>query len=117
RETEMWKNWRERFGEFKGCTVLGTLPMEERMATTARLTFERGEILMRYAWEQGQLVGIRPLPQMTGKAFLPVSPTTFAIYDVMSGDTITIRFETDAAGVASKLIFAGEKEVTAKKTD
>ncbi|MBI4750399.1 MAG: serine hydrolase [Acidobacteria bacterium] len=117
RETEMWKDWRERFGEFKSCTVLGTLPMEERMATTARLSFERGEILMRYAWEEGQLIGIRPLPQMTGKAFLPVSPSTFAIYDVMSGDSLTIRFETDASGAATKLIFAGEKEVTAKKTD
>src|SRR6185437_15731148 len=42
RQEALWKRRKDQFGEFKGVTILGTVPGQPDFVTTARIDFERG---------------------------------------------------------------------------
>lgn len=94
-ETEMWRSWRERFGELETVDVFGTYRMRPMAGTIVRLVFKRATVFLKYAWEGDQLVGIRVLPRAPSAAFYPVSPTEFTSFDLRDPSRTVLRFESD----------------------
>jgi len=128
-EEALWKQRKEKFGEFKGVTVVGTVlgqrprgikttmsPGQAR--TTIKIEFERGAVFNVFNWGEEGLMGIRALTAAPARLFLPQSATTFASYDLASGNGTQIGFELDPSGkVKGLIITAGEKRITAARIE
>ena len=128
-EESLWKQRKEEFGNLKGVTVVGTVlgqrpkgikttmsPGEAR--TTIKLSFERGEVFNVFNWGEEGLMGIRTLTAAPAQLFLPQSATTFASYDLASGNGTQIGFELDPSGKVKGLsVVSGEKRIIAERTE
>ena len=99
RQTRVWKERRERLGEFKRVVVLGSFPKASRGdVTLLRLEFERGNELIEYTWNDGAVAWIRRLERPKGLEFLPATVSEFVRFDVGSGSTTKLTFKFDEAG-------------------
>jgi CubicO group peptidase (beta-lactamase class C family)/acetyl esterase/lipase len=95
-EQEMWQSWRAHFGEFKNIQALGTVMSTDGpgMLTYAKLEFDRGSVYLRYRWEEGHLVGIRPLDGLPGLNFLPTTETEFVSFNLRDQKVLRLRFQS-----------------------
>ena len=59
RQEDLWQRRQEQFGQFKGVTILGTVPGQGDYVTTARIDFERGVDYAQFMWGGGVLRGMR----------------------------------------------------------
>jgi hypothetical protein len=124
-EGSLWKERTEKFGGFKGVAVIGTIASQRpkglkttmspgQARTTLKLEFERGAVFNIFNWGEDGLMGIRDLSAAPAQEFLPLSPTTFASYDLASGNGTRIGFEIDSTGKVTGLsITAGGQVFTA----
>lgn len=113
-ESELWKSRRERLGEFKGYVVVGTYRMRPGFGTLLRLDFARGSELLKFAWDEGDLVGIRTLEQFPGLSFLPISATEFAAFDLRDPAQVRLTF-SESAGVRSLKVERGTNTLIATR--
>jgi CubicO group peptidase (beta-lactamase class C family) len=95
-EREMMDSRRERWGAYKGFTVLGTAPNSEGdLMTTVRVEFERGAGTNMYAWgPDGAIMGIDAAPF--------TAPELIAV-----GDGVFERFSLRGRAAGVRLVFAG----------
>lgn len=98
RQEALWKRRQEQFGQFKGVTILGTMPGQGDFVTTARLDFERGADYAQFMWGGGLLRGIRPSIPAPGVQFFPQSATEFVSFNPATGDSTNLNFKPDETG-------------------
>ena len=103
RQEALWQRRKEQFGQFKGVTILGTVPGQGDYVTTARLDFERGVDYAQFMWGGGILRGIRPSTPAPAKQFFPQSATEFVSYKPTSGESIALSFKPDEKGAGLRL--------------
>ena len=128
-EEALWKQREEKFGKFKGITMVGTVVGQRpkgikttmgpgQARTTIKLEFARGAVFNVFNWGEEGLMGIRALTAAPAQQFLPQSATTFASYDLASGNGTQIEFELDPAGKIKGLSFtAGDKRIMAARAE
>ncbi len=115
-ESGMWQRRRERFGEFRRAAILGTARRGPGIAVHVRMQFERGTQVMRYVWDNGQLMGVRVLDQIPEVTFFPTSATEFTTFNVRQ-PSVQLKFAVDEKGAANSVRVVGEDgEVVAKKS-
>jgi CubicO group peptidase (beta-lactamase class C family) len=93
RQEALWKRRREQFGEFKGVTILGTVPGQPDFVTTARIDFERGIDYSQFLWGGGALRGILPSAPPPGRHFYAQSPAKFVSFRARNNEAISISFK------------------------
>jgi CubicO group peptidase (beta-lactamase class C family) len=105
-ESDMWRQHRDNFGEFRGVQVLGTAPDGPGLATMAQLNFERGSVYIRYMWGPGGLLrGIRMMEKPPSHHFLPESETSFVSFSLPGPEISRLRFNLDGKGAPVALLF------------
>ncbi len=115
-ESGMWQRRRGRFGEFRGAEIMGTARSGPGTGVNVRLTFERGAQVVRYVWDDGQLMGVRVLDQMPEVAFFPTSETEYTTFSVRQPVSVRLNFTVNEKGVATAVKIAGEGgEIGARK--
>lgn len=94
RQEKLWQQRKEKFGQFKAVTVLGTVPGQGGYVTTARLDFERGVDYSQFMWGgEGLLRGIRLSVSNPGTQFFPQSATEFISFNPTTGESISLGFK------------------------
>lgn len=112
-EENLWQRRRERFGAFRGVTILGTSPGQGGYVTTARIDCERGSDYAQFIWGGGGMLrGIRPSMNMPGVLFYPQSATEFVNYDLTNGETVSLSFKPQG----SRFIVAVQSSGAARAT-
>jgi len=90
----MMADRRERWGELKSVDVLGTVPgAEGGLATTVRLTFERGAGTNIYVWgPAGRIIGIDARPYQS-TALVAVGEHEFQTMQVHGAGALRLRVD------------------------
>ena len=97
REAEFWSGFRKDSGELRGVQTLAVFPARPGViGVLLRLEGSKGTSYLQYGWEDGQLVGIRPIPSLPGARFVAVKGGGFARLDFRSGEVATFRFDGDS---------------------
>jgi len=97
-QDKLWQRRKEQFGQFKGLTILGTVPGQGNFVTTARLEFERGVDYSQFMWGGGTLRGILPSIPAPGSNFFPQSATEFVSFKPKSGESMNLSFSPGENG-------------------
>jgi CubicO group peptidase (beta-lactamase class C family) len=113
-ESGMWQRRRGRFGEFRSVEVLGTARMGPGIGVNVRLTFERGTQVMRFVWDQGQLMGVRVLDAVPEVTFYPTSATEFTTFSVRQPTSVRLKFAADEKGATVTIVGEGG-EIAARR--
>jgi len=92
-DSEMWRQWEQRYGKYKSFEVLGSHPSRFGAVTLAKINFERGETFLRYVWEEELLAGIRPLPALPTVSFWPVGENEFVSFDLRRREGLGLYFK------------------------
>ena len=118
RQDERWREWRERFGDYKGFEVIGTVAEgREDHITYARLDFERGAALVMYWWGPLRLAGYGQVSSVPGRLLLPQSSFEFAGFDLSTSTTLKINFKADDKGFIEGLeVQTNGREVRADRS-
>ena len=116
RQEALWQRRKEQFGQFKGLTILGTVPGQGKYVTTARLEFERGVDYAQFMWGGGVLRGILPSSPAPGTRFFPQSATEFVNFEPMSGESTRLSFKPDEKGVGFRLNLEAMSGAVASKS-
>ncbi len=96
REARFWSGFRKESGELRGVQTLAVFPARPGIAgVLLRLEGSKGSAYLQYGWEDGELVGIRPIPSLPGARFVAVKGGGFARLDFRSGEVATLRFDGD----------------------
>ena len=103
RQDALWQRRKDQFGQFKGITILGTVPGQGDYVTTARIDFERGVDYAQFMWGGGVLRGIRPSSPPPGVDFFPQSSNVFVSFKPASGESIILEFKPDEKGTGLSL--------------
>lgn len=96
RQEAQWKRRRERFGEFKGVKILGTVLSQGSYVTTAQMDFERGADYAQFIWGGGILRALRLAIPAPGTLFFPHSATEYVNYNLTTGETLILGFKPNA---------------------
>lgn len=114
-QDKLWQRRKDQFGQFKGLTILGTVPGQGNFVTTARLEFERGVDYSQFMWGGGTIRGILPSIPAPGSNFFPQSGTEFVSFKPKSGESLNLSFSPGENGFR---VTVGEKNaaVTSKPT-
>jgi CubicO group peptidase (beta-lactamase class C family) len=94
------------WGKYTGFNVLGSQPGGSWVLTHVRLNFEHGQQLLDYLWNGERLVGIQFSSYPGYFVTRPISPNSFASYDIRSGQSVRLDFVSEH-GVAKSLILTG----------
>jgi hypothetical protein len=119
-ETDTRKQLEGKHGAYQSFTVLGTAPEGDRQVTLVRLNFARGGVLVRYAWGDKTLMGLRVEPEGSpGSLFLPQAEASFVSFRLAppSGAlpaSVRLRFQTTPDSTVSALTI-GDPGTTAKR--
>jgi CubicO group peptidase (beta-lactamase class C family) len=104
RETQMARRQEGRFGTYKGFEILGTTRDSEHMVTSAKLSFERGALFIRYLWAGDELDGIRLDERAPGVVFLPVSATEFVSFSLNAPARVRVGFPATGGSKQGALV-------------
>lgn len=111
RQDNLWQQRRERFGEFKGVKILGTVPSQGGYVTTAQLDFERRADYVQFMWGGGGILrGIRLTALPPGTTFFPQSATDFVSLNLTAGETITLSFKPKEGGAGFNVVVKAANE-------
>ncbi|HEX6367602.1 MAG TPA: serine hydrolase domain-containing protein [Longimicrobium sp.] len=87
---------RARLGAQQGVEHVGTSGRGARASTLVRMRFERGTQLLRIGWENGRITGLSPMREAPPALFVPVAADAWASFDVATGASTRVRFESGA---------------------
>jgi hypothetical protein len=115
RQEALWRRRQEKLGQFKGLTIMGTVPSQGNFVTTARLEFERGVDYSQFIWGGGMLRGILPSAPAPGIHFFASSAMDFVSFKPASGESIGLSFKTDEKGSGFRLTVEEKTGAVASK--
>jgi CubicO group peptidase (beta-lactamase class C family) len=113
----MWKDRRQRIGEFRSVEVVGGGRGPEGRVVYVRITGERGSEFVQFGWEGGEMMMMRPLEALPAARLLPTStlasgasraqPVEFARFR-LPGRIVRARFEVAPNGVPLSIVLSAE---------